>query len=459
MRTLVKLQKDSYLNLRAAVSRKIISTRTARALLNPGNAKDIVKFQNESFIQVKSLSTELQNRLAALAKQSEIGFDKDDDHVAEIEFVLSFAFNSDSIWRKNLPRFTEMYLTEEQKIKLSKTYAYASAMLGMSNEGYSLKQIFKAHEGLVATFDLSNLKCGSYDYFTSKLKELRLHGIERGIVNAKTNVVRLAKKVTKVHQKYLNKFYADPARYKYKKIKQLVNHEVIKLGLHPISLSSVKMYLRQPEIQNTYKAFRFGKKWAEDNLYPYLIRAKPKKTNHQWQSDCTCLNFYVQDVGDESPSRRWLCAVVDTKSRRILSHQIGKYETAQLIEATFLQAVMTTRVIPNEILHDNSSSFCSLRIKEIESRMEGIGSYVRKSTVNNAKDHGLIESIWGQLQSEFRSERGYLGNGPRSFTEEGRVDPTLRKEYYDGKKGGLWSEVDLKEMVGRVISRFNNNEL
>jgi len=460
MKTIVKLQQGDYLNLREGVAKGLLSNRTARALLVPGNKKEIVKYDGQELIPVNSLSTEIQNRIKALPEMTEKPEDPTDDHVSEIEFVLAFAYSSDSIWRKNLVRFREAFLKEEQRVKLAKTYAFVHAACGLYDEGYQLTQIFKAYSNLANTLDLSNFSCSSYDYFSSKLKDLRTNGIERGILNAKTSVVRLDKKKTKVHEKYMIKFYSDPARYKYKKIKQLVNHEVMKLGLEPISLSSVKMFLAQPEIQNTFKPFRYGKKWAEDNLYPYLIREKPKKTNYQWQSDCTCLNFYVQGDDEKSPSRRWLCGVLDTKARKIIAHEIGKYETIELIEATYLKAVMNTHVIPFEILHDNSSAFTSKRIQEIESRMVANGSHMRLSEAENAKDHGCIENVWGILQVDyFRNQRGYLGDGVRSFKEEGRVDPSLRLDYFTGKKDGIWKEAEFKEMVDQSILKFNNGEL
>ncbi len=49
-------------------------------------------------------------------------------------------------------------------------------------------------------------------------------------------------------RKILDKILLVLSPYKYKKIKQLVNHEVMKLGLEPLSLSSIKMFLAQPEI-------------------------------------------------------------------------------------------------------------------------------------------------------------------------------------------------------------------
>lgn len=104
------------------------------------------------------------------------------------------------------------------------------------------------------------------------------------------------------------------------------------------------MFLRQPEIQNTYKPFRLGRKWAQDTLYPYLVREKPRKNNYQWQSDSTCLNFYVYDASGNI-GRRWLCLVAHVKSRKILASGLDKYETSDLVVHTLMKAVLKYRVL------------------------------------------------------------------------------------------------------------------
>jgi hypothetical protein len=460
MKTLTKISNKNYLNVRQAVTEGIISKRTARSLLGAGR-NETISVAGLEMMNFDSLSTKIKNRVLKFVKKSEpVKEDlKYEDKLAEIEFILTFAYTSDSIWRKNLTHFTQMYLKDGEQIILAKTYSFVHTMLGLKDEGYLLKQIYNAYKNLSTKFTLSNFNCNNYDYFTSKLKDISVHGIEVGIINTKRSTIRLAKKVTPVHEKLLKKYYAAPARFGYKKIKELVNHEVIKLGLHPISLSSVKMFLVQPEIQNTYKPFRYGKKWAEDILYPYLIRAKPKKTNYQWQSDCTCLNFYVANSEGGNPSRRWLCIVIDTKSRKYLAHKIGRYETAALVEATFLQAVLNTNILPFEIVHDNSSAYCSKRIVEIENRMAELGTCVRKSRPENPQDKGLAESRFGFMQNYLRNQRGYLGDSVRSFNEEGRVDPAERSAYFAGKNDGIWTEEDLNEMINNVIAKMNNNDL
>jgi len=458
MKTLIKINNRRYLNLREAIVSKLVSKRTMRSILVSCPDK-VLKFGQTEFIDVDALSTQLKKKIETYSKTLQNQFEDNIDNVSEIELILTFAYTSGPVWRRNISRFTQIYLSEEQKIHLAKTYAFVDAVIGLHKEGYTLKSIFMAYCKLKGSIELSNFQCKSYNYFTDKIKHLETDGIEKGIINAKTGTLRLAKKVTKTHQKYLIKYYSNPARYKYKKIKELVNHEVIKLGLRPIGLPSVKMFLCQPEIQNTYKPFRLGRKWAQDTLYPYLVRLKPKRTNYQWQSDCTCLNFYVFDSNGMA-SRRWICIVIDVKSRKILAWKIGKYENIDLVTTTLLQAVRDYRVIPFEFVHDSSSAYKSQRFQEIESRMEEMGTYIRITLPENPKDKGCIESIWGILQADyFRNEKGYLGDGVRSFQEEGRVDPSVKSEYYSGKKAGIWTDVDLEEMVNTVVNKFNDKVL
>lgn len=462
MKTIVKYKNEEFINVREAVRKEIISPRTARNLLKPSDTNDkasVIKLFGEEFIAKADLSTTIVNKLKNYEKENaKPEAETDPKDINEIEFLLLFVMANDRFWRQHLTRFDNSYLLDREKEKLAKTFLLIDCLLGLNGEGYKLQNLFQAYKNVKEKFELSNFDCNTYDYFTKKLKDTRINGIEKSIINLKRGVERVKRILSPVHQKYIIKFYAHPSKFNYKKIRDLVNHEVIKLGLKPISLSTIKAFLAQPEIQNTYKPFRIGKKWAEDFLYPYLIREKPKKTNYQWQSDCTSLNFYVADENGE-PTRMWICAVIDAKSRKIISWLIGRYETTELVLNTLFNAILTTRMIPFEYLHDNSSAFTSKRMKEVEARMESLGSYVRLSRPGNAKDRGLGEVTWSILQSEWRNERGYLGDGVRSYLEEGRVDPEVRTAYFQGKKDGIWHVNQLKEMLSRTIKNYNDKAL
>ncbi len=461
MRTILTIQKKKFVNLRKATEKSILAPRTVRKLLTPGH-KNLVKIAGVEFLPLEDLSPVLKKRAAQVEQEEmkdEQTHELDQSVIKELEFILLFSITTDRLWRQHLTRFQEPYLLDEEREKLAKTYSCVDALEGLSKEGHSLKSLFLAYSNIKDHFTFSNFDCSSYDYFTLKLKDMRINGIERSIINAKRSVIRLKKAVTPVHEKFLIEQYSSSERLKYKDIRERVNNAVIELGLCPISLSSVKAFLRNPEIQNTYKPFRLGWKWAEERLWPYLIREKPKKTNYLWQTDCTCLNFYVQG-NEPKPGRRWICKVIDVKSRKIIAHRIGTYETAELVVATLRDAIMNTRTIPMEINHDQSSAYMSLRMKEIEERLIALGSFVRISKVGDPKDRGLGEVTFRILQTDYwKKERGYLGDGVRSFIEEGRVDPKLRSEYYNGLHNGIWEESEFEQMINRSIENYNSREL
>lgn len=52
-----------------------------------------------------------------------------------------------------------------------------------------------------------------------------------------------------------------------------------------------------------------------------------------------------------------------------------------------------------------------------------------------------------------------MGDGVRSFIEEGRVDPKLRSEYYNGLHNGIWEESEFEQMINRSIENYNSREL
>ncbi len=461
MKTIITIQKTKFVNLRKAAERSILAPRTVRKLLIAGH-KNLVRVAGLDFLPLEDLSAVLQNR-ASLVEQEEmkeqVAPDLDQSAIKELEFILVFSITNERLWRQHLTRFQESYLLNDEREKLAKTFSFIDALQGLHKEGYSQKALFQAYSNIKDQFAFSNFDCSSYDYFTLKLKDMRINGIERSIINAKRSVVRLKRAVTPVHEKFLIQFYSSFERLSYKDIRQRVNNEALKLGLCTISLSTVKAFLRDPEIQNTYKPFRLGWKWAEDRLWPYLIREKPKRTNYLWQTDCTCLNFYVSGE-DKKPGRRWICKVIDVKARKIIAHRIGKYETAELVVATLRDAIMNTLVIPMEINHDQSSAYMSLRMKEIEERLIALGSFVRISKVGDPKDRGLGEVTFRILQTDYwKKERGYLGDGVRSFVEEGRIDPKLRSEYYNGLHNAIWEESEFEQMINRSIENYNSREL
>jgi hypothetical protein len=66
-----------------------------------------------------------------------------------------------------------MFLTEEQRIILARTCSFAHSILGFTEHGYQLNDIFLAYKNVSAKLILSNFSCSHYNYFTAKLKQFR----------------------------------------------------------------------------------------------------------------------------------------------------------------------------------------------------------------------------------------------------------------------------------------------
>jgi hypothetical protein len=458
-RIIIRIKQQRYANLRRSIARKIISKTTVRDLLKDKN-KEVVIVAGDPYIPIEQLSTSIRNKFDELIKAAEQDEKKyeDSDKTNEIMLILCLAYNSGLLYKKFLVYFDQPFLLSQERELYARTAAFVDSIIGLKREGYKLTEIFSACVSLKKQLINLRFPIRNYDYFTSKLKECEEVGISQSIFNAKRNEQYLQRKFTRFHQKYAINFYKDSRRFKYRKIVELINSEVIKLGLKPIDLSTLKKFLAQPCIQNTYKSFRLGRKWAEENLYPYLVRKKPRKVNYKWEIDATCLNFYVVDA-DGNVGRRWLCILIDVKSRKIISYTVGMYETTDMIIKTLMKAILKYHIIPFELVHDNSSALRSKRVQEIETKMEELGSYIRLCEPDHPQDKGTVENTIGLMQDFFRTQKGYLGDGPRSFKEEGRVDPKLKQEYFTGKKEGLWTEHDLILMVDTAINNFNNSIL
>ncbi len=460
MKPTIKILDEEYIDKGYALQKKILGSRTARGL----NLKSSIKAKDRILLPVKELSVTVQNRIKSL-KESETELVSSVEEIGTkdselIKFILSFIKEQPKRHKPFEQHYQRYRLCDEELETYCQTHALISTLIGFKNEGYQVRTIYEAYKHLRLTTNFTNFQCSSYDYFTTKLKEAADSGIESVIVNAKRLIGRSRKKFTKTHEKFTIHYYKNPARFKYRVIQEKVNNEITKKGLLPVSLTVIKDFLRQPEIQNRYKPFRIGKVWAKHNLFPYLPITKPKLLNSKWELDSSEINLFVwPDENSKKPIRYVLCILVEVKSRKILGFHIRETEDSILNEITLFNAIKETNTIPHEFVHDNHSSLVkSERFNLIKSRMEDWGCCITICEPYAPEQKGTVERAHGILQADyFAYTPGWLGFNSGAKSEESRITSQQQNEFYKGKYKMYFKELIL--MVTEYIDRYNNAKI
>lgn len=240
----------------------------------------------------------------------------------------------------------------------------------------------------------------------------------------------------------------------YKEITEKVNHELGKYGFAIISLSLVKKFLRQTEIQNLYKPIRLGKAWAEKFLDPFFVRAHPKDANDKWEMDGTVLPFYF--LWNGIITRFWYSIIVDVHSRRIISWAVGRYETRYLVLEVYRIAIVFAHALPFEIVRDNAGAYDSKEVTELESRFEDHECLVRPAAPDNPKDKGTVEKVHDILNCDHFSKYAdhFIGEPWNSDRELYRMEPVEIKELRKIKN--IMPANMATEIMGKVVGAYNS---
>lgn len=469
MRNLIYIGNEPYISyekLQQVVSKKTIDNGVSLKKNGKAECFNQLTLGDSRFFQVSALSKQTLKKLGTLDRialeddLSKLQTEKIEatKYSSEILLILEFAYTQKRLWLKYIPLYQDRFYTTEELVLYCKTHSVISAIFGLQNEGYKLKEIYACYNSLREKVILYNFDAGSYDYFCKRLTVFQSNKLEIALIHGNKHKEKRSKKRSKLHEKLMIKFYAQPHPnlLTYQEILDKVNAEVKKRGLKEIKLTTVKDFLGNPTIQNTYKPFRLGEKWAETHLEPYLNRSLPKDVHDKWEIDGKCLPFYVLlDENEGVFGRMWLIIVVDVHSRKILGFSLGRYETKYTCLEAYRSAIVNTQSIPFEIVRDNAKAYHSdLMITFEELLQDKFPIIIRPAVPGNAKDKGTVEAVIKILQDKyFRTYVGFLADGGSGVREEFRVEPALLKEYY--KKHNAKSPTEIKEIVEEIIKMYN----
>lgn len=388
------------------------------------------------------------------------------DDLSFIELQILISIKSENNWRPYVKDVKDYARSLAKTQELARKYSLWNCIIHLKNSGFTEKEIWLILNSSkeIQSYKFTNYK--SYPHFTQLIKKGESEGIDEVVINdnfGRTNEKR--RKLTpwhikKILQNYINR--SNPIS----QIAYFVNIDAIKSKRNSISQSSVYKFLSRPEIKNRYQGIRYGKSYAQAQLFPYLIRDNPQYCDDAWEADGMTLPFYVLLYSGEI-IRPTLYYILDLKSLKILAYEVAEQETFHTVIKTFTNAFKNTNRVPYEIIIDNSSAVTSSKFMNFRDNLldytylkmnfnDFDNSTIRNHKPGNPKDKGRIEKTNDTLSNNFlRKREGYL----YSMSTKS-IDRTITKFDQDQAFKKPYSLEEIKDLVAVEIANYNyhNND-
>jgi hypothetical protein len=369
--------------------------------------------------------------------------------------IISLKIAYESRWRKYLDRYQTEWIEPEESIFLSKSHAVVEELLCLRKTGIKVKDLFEAINS--CNFDLK-FKTSNPKWFYEKLNNFSNNGVTEELTHGNKNKKSNYSKLTTTHEKTIKQLYKDPKKLSVSEVHKRMNLLLIPRGFQEISLSSVKRFLAQKEIQNECNIFRNGIKWTDENLLSHLIRKKPEFVGDQWQIDASRLQFPYLNAKTGKVAYLTIFVVLDTHSSKIVGYSLDGSENKEMVIQGLMSAVENVGYFPREILCDNGKSFHSKEVKYIEDLTTLMGVEWRRSRLGNPRDKGNVERFFNTFQSTVcKLYKGYIGEGITSSRTNQTYDYKYKQNLLAPKN--LMSKVELTNQTLKMIDHYNSQRL
>ncbi|MEM9679515.1 MAG: DDE-type integrase/transposase/recombinase [Bacteroidota bacterium] len=364
-----------------------------------------------------------------------------------VSFILQNAWNDPIRWKPFLPIYRPYYWDQDILIKFSKTHAIFHEILKL-RERFPATIIYSHYREMAdVVFQTKNVNS-----FRNKLKIAQDSCIEYALLHGFKRNGRMPYKVSGFIRSRIKVYYNSGKTYV--EIVKAVNNELLDRQLDPISLSTLKRVLQDRELRNQCDPVRFGKKYADEHIYPHMIRREPEP-GELFQIDATRLNISVLSKDRLKPVFLWLCVVMDVHSRSIIGYSLSLSENTKMILEALRSALINFKYIPKQLLHDNHKAYSSGEFRKFSNKLFEMGVDFRASRVGNPKDKGHVERWFGTFQSEFlRNVYGFLGEGIKTKRPGGRVPKEVEHELR--KRKNMKTEGELRLIIDKLIADYNN---
>ena len=212
--------------------------------------------------------------------------------------------------------------------------------------------------------------------------------------------------------------------------------------LKPLSLSSVKTYLRSKEVQAVASKYRDGSKFHNDQFRPYVKGQAPRYSLSLTSSDGEHVPFRLKISGKETYKRAVCYLIFDAHSQAVVGWAIGMGETKELMQAAFRNMVLATGgVLPLENQLDNFGQSMAEELREMFDILTFCEPYHPQSK--------YAETLIGRFeQQQLRRHEGWLGGNIQDRKQVNKRNPDIKtKSYTLGEINALYAE---------AIEQYNN---
>lgn len=374
-------------------------------------------------------------------------------HKAEnnIHFILFNAWNDENIWTKYNLYYKDYMFDNDIRNLFSKTHSLFLEILTLK-KSYKLSDILTIYQ----RFDKAVFQTQSYTSFSRKLRLAESKSIADALVHDFKRFGREPYLLTSFIKKRIEYYYALPVQNSCKQITNKLNEELINRKLKTVSYSLVNKYTKTPYVQNRCNPSRYGKEFAENNIYPSITRTKhTRHVGEVLQIDASPINFLVTNGETKEEFKIWLCVISEVYSRKIIGFSFDTSENTEMIIDCLKMALKNLRAVPKQIVHDAHKAYSSEKYIILKQKLSEYGVTHRQCSPKNPKDKGHVESFFKTLkQSYLSNEIGYLGQTIQSVGQRGRVNTEIEQLYK--KKAFKKTDKEVKALVKDKISEYNN---
>lgn len=362
--------------------------------------------------------------------------------------ILDFEYES---WETITDVYKNEYFEEQKLESFCRTHLLLSKVVELTNFGFKFKDLYKAYiqyEGLV-------FETISYHSFCNKIRKIKKSNcIEDELLHG------LRKKESNNHKMSddiiieIKSLYSNPKKYSAGIITKKINEYLLLGNRKRISRSSVEKLIAQTWFKNECMISRYGDKFTEEHLLPYLPFIEPKFEGSLWLIDGTRFQFAYLNERSKIDFLTYFI-IMEGKTRKIIGYSCDESENHQMVKEAFKMACKNTGFLPREIISDGSSAYKAKEFSRIISNLRDWGVIWRM--VKNPKDNGYAERSFGVIQSCFcKGYDGYIGDGITSKNLDGKPTPEELKKYYANKK--IKSKVELIELIKTITNDYNSSK-
>lgn len=204
------------------------------------------------------------------------------------------------------------------------------------------------------------------------------------------------------------------------------------------NITTIHLFLFQPEIQELWWAHRYGELKAKEKFGFQHKTLMPTMRDSLWYSDGTKLNyFYLNDEGKVETCQVY--EVMDVYSEVLLGYHISKTEDYEAQYMAYRMALQTSQHKPYQITYDNQGGHKKLENGEFLTKLAHLS--IRTKPYNGKSK--TIESAFGRFQREFL-KKDWFFTGQNITTK--KLESKANLEFILANKSNLPTLADVKAL-------------